>query len=502
MSRVIKRIGISNFKSFANYTPIDLGDITILSGLNSSGKSSIYQIFFLLAQSFDNYLYGNDVDEISKVPTLNLNGEIIKLGLGLELLNDQNKNSFQVNFEWEDGAKAGFSFGIMKRKKYEKKISFVIDASHFETKEGLGYSAKREGYNWKIEANAILRFTNPAVPQKATEHIEQNLRSSCREDLIREDKHYWKQEVHFSEINSVGFQNFYLERFSVPLDQIVNCLKDEYISYIEAERLGNEISNIIGRNDVFFLANEIFSFCSKHILGPDNITYLPPFRGFPKRVYSYSDSNKIDAVKFNANDDVDYYFDNKENSTKTGTLKDAVNFWIVDHFNFAEEVIINEPIPDLASEIFLRRGEKLIPINNVGFGTSQIIPVIFEILANHNNKLFFIDEPEIHLHPSAQSKLADFFLNMALIGKRIFVETHSEYLIDKFIYLNMLNNVPAPKINMLWAKLKDNQTIMEKIEYDEFGFIINAPNGFLSEKADLVEKLNQIRFAKMSDQNA
>ena len=140
---------------------------------------------------------------------------------------------------------------------------------------------------------------------------------------------------------------------------------------------------------------------------------------------------------------------------------------------------------------------KKIPINNVGFGTSQIIPVVFNVLQNFGNKLFVIDEPEIHLHPSAQSKFADFFFNMAMIGKRIFIETHSEYIIDNLIYLKLSHEEIFPDIKMFWVKKNDEKSVIEDIEFDDLGFIVNSPLGFLSEKILLAEKLNKIRLEKI-----
>ena len=205
----------------------------------------------------------------------------------------------------------------------------------------------------------------------------------------------------------------------------------------------------------------------------------------------------MDASRFHSESNVPYFFDFENNSARTGSLKDAVNYWIVEHFKLADEVFLEEPIPDLVSEIFLRFKNKKVPINNVGFGTSQIIPVIFEVLSSQDSMLTIVDEPEIHLHPSAQSKLADFFFHMSLLNRRIYVETHSEYLIDKIIYLNLKYSEFESDIRMLWVNNDKDSASVDNIKYDELGFIINAPEGFLSEKNLLSDKISQIRFEKI-----
>jgi predicted ATPase len=169
----------------------------------------------------------------------------------------------------------------------------------------------------------------------------------------------------------------------------------------------------------------------------------------------------------------------------------------VKHFQIAEAVNVKETIPSLATEIILSIDGKDVPINNVGFGISQLIPVVFSILNSDDEQLCIVDEPEIHLHPSLQSKLADFFMHMALIGKRIAIETHSEYLIDKLIFLKLKHNIDDDKINLIWVKKDEKGAYIEDLKYDDLGYIINPPDGFLSEKKKLVEELSKIRLTKL-----
>lgn len=73
-------------------------------------------------------------------------------------------------------------------------------------------------------------------------------------------------------------------------------------------------------------------------------------------------------------------------------------------------------------------------LQDVGVGTSQILPVIIEALAQQN-KLIAIEQPELHLHPALQAQLGDVFIESALgENKNTFLlETHSEHLILRIL---------------------------------------------------------------------
>lgn len=66
---------------------------------------------------------------------------------------------------------------------------------------------------------------------------------------------------------------------------------------------------------------------------------------------------------------------------------------------------------------------------DVGFGISQILPVIVQGLLMPPRSVYIVQQPELHLHPDAQADLADFFINLSLRGVTCIVETHSEYFL-------------------------------------------------------------------------
>ena len=70
-------------------------------------------------------------------------------------------------------------------------------------------------------------------------------------------------------------------------------------------------------------------------------------------------------------------------------------------------------------------------IFEVGSGVGQVLPVLAVCLLANPGDVVCIEEPEAHLHPSAQAYLADFLISMAASGRQIIVETHSPNIIDR-----------------------------------------------------------------------
>ena len=67
---------------------------------------------------------------------------------------------------------------------------------------------------------------------------------------------------------------------------------------------------------------------------------------------------------------------------------------------------------------------------NVGFGLSYALPVIVALLAVEEDDLVMIENPEAHLHPAGQTKLAELAARAAASGAQVVLETHSDHILD------------------------------------------------------------------------
>ena len=68
---------------------------------------------------------------------------------------------------------------------------------------------------------------------------------------------------------------------------------------------------------------------------------------------------------------------------------------------------------------------------DTGYGVSQVLPVITELLRDDAPPMFLLQQPEVHLHPSAQAALGSLFCKVASPTRQLVVETHSDHLLDR-----------------------------------------------------------------------
>lgn len=84
-------------------------------------------------------------------------------------------------------------------------------------------------------------------------------------------------------------------------------------------------------------------------------------------------------------------------------------------------------------ELTVTLGAKALRLNSVGYGVSQVLPVVVELLTRGKKSWLAIQQPEVHLHPKAQAALGDVLFHAATDESHtLFVETHSDYLLDRF----------------------------------------------------------------------
>jgi AAA ATPase domain len=106
--------------------------------------------------------------------------------------------------------------------------------------------------------------------------------------------------------------------------------------------------------------------------------------------------------------------------------------------------------PQAPFEILIKFSGAELNINNVGYGVSQVLPLIVEFLSQERNRTFAVQQPEVHLHPRAQAALGELIYELAKERNHSFVlETHSDYLIDRF-RLEMHADEDPPKAQVVF----------------------------------------------------
>jgi predicted ATPase len=132
---------------------------------------------------------------------------------------------------------------------------------------------------------------------------------------------------------------------------------------------------------------------------------------------------------------------------------------------------------------------------NIGFGISYVIPIILTALIAEKNSLFIVENPEAHLHPSAQSRIGRFLTKMTSTGVNIIIETHSDHVLNG-IQLGLAEKDLNPEdatINFFSKEQDSNQPTVETIKINERGELSKWPKGFFDQSQQDYASLLKLR---------
>ena len=125
-------------------------------------------------------------------------------------------------------------------------------------------------------------------------------------------------------------------------------------------------------------------------------------------------------------------------------------------------------------------GSTGINVASMGEGVSQLLPIVTEVLVSESCLL--IEQPEIHLNPNLQTRLADLFASSVKARNgQIVVETHSEHFVLRLKTLLASGELSPSHISLLFVGKQDGESIVEKLDIDDLGNFADWPEGFFDE---------------------
>jgi Protein of unknown function (DUF3696)/AAA ATPase domain len=128
-------------------------------------------------------------------------------------------------------------------------------------------------------------------------------------------------------------------------------------------------------------------------------------------------------------------------------------------------------------------GRPSINLADVGFGASQILPMIVQGVAAGEDEMLAMEQPEIHLNPRLQSRIADFLGFMANSKKGVLVETHSEHLLLRLRTLMAKGDVDKDDVALYFVERQKDTSVIRPIEIGDNGHIEPSawPRGFFQD---------------------
>jgi hypothetical protein len=221
------------------------------------------------------------------------------------------------------------------------------------------------------------------------------------------------------------------------------------------------------------------------------IFYLGPVREFPQRYYSWKGSEPADMGR-RGERVVDALLAARSRGAyispgfkkRRMSLEQRVATWLKDLgliYSFSVESVAED------SSLYQVRVQKTpssakVLITDVGFGVSQILPVLVLCYYAPPGSIILLEQPEIHLHPAVQSGLADVFIDAVKNRNvQIIVESHSEHLLRRLQRRIAEQSIEPENIALYFCDTDINGSKLNLLDIDVFGNILNWPKSFFGD---------------------
>lgn len=572
---------LSNFKSVEKETTLSFRPLTVFSGANSSGKSTVLQSILLVAQTLQNPIASRSVV---------LNGAIKQLGSYSDIVSmrDSTKNiqiGFTVSVDKKGTPARYYSFDEnvssvdckfeLSSQKPEEDLhpcldSFVLCSRGDGKEENLQISRRKNDDLFSKES--VLRGIREKLPKSNYEYDVQS--NSDNRRLYS----YQRGETQLKYVGAQFFHflpNFLFGAYNIKdrYQAAIRCLADEariyygILSNSEEQTLegllkvpvldiakevydsldspNKTVTTSYNRLSSNFSFDHFGTFIQKAKALPtfkskyskrlhdiikalddsygldripafylpgiefvrsfftENIKYLGPLRDEPKAIYPLEVVGSIADVGLKGENTAAVYDVNKSSmvpfiepcdcaSGKSDLLKqvslaEAINKWLVylgvansintsDRGKFGHELKIQTEGIDLQQDL-----------THVGVGVSQILPILVLCLLSPKGSVIILEQPELHLHPKVQTRLADFFVGLNALGKQCIIETHSEYFINRLRYLvaKSSDNSVSEQTMIYFVEKEDGNSHYRPITINKYGVIEDWPKGFFDESEDI-----------------
>ncbi|WP_241963369.1 AAA family ATPase [Paracoccus suum] len=228
----------------------------------------------------------------------------------------------------------------------------------------------------------------------------------------------------------------------------------------------------------------------------DRTIYLGPLRRKPERDYPWNKSKPGD-VGSDGRGAVDALLASTLlRGDEQNYVVDGVSRWLR-HMGVADKLEVRQQGRSNRYELIVHREGVACNLRDVGIGVSQVLPVLVVSYFAPKGSTILLEEPEIHLHPLAQSVLAELFVDVSMErGVQFIVETHSEHLFRRMQTLIAKENTSATDVAMYFVKRNGRSAKLCTLEIDDFGRVKNWPDGFFGDALGETREQARLMFER------
>jgi predicted ATPase len=433
---MMRSLCAENFKSWRNTGPIRLAPLTGLFGANSSGKTSILQVLLMLKQTVES-------PDRKRVLHTGDENSIVDLGTFFDLIHGhQTQSHLKLSFEWNLPEK----LVINDPEKGSEKL-FAVDALSFTTD---------------------IRLENSRVVVNAFQYEFDNHVFGMRRLQADKDRY---------ELISNGYEPKRVQGRPWPLPPPAKFygFPDEATGFYQ---------NLGFLPDFDLALEKLFS----------RITYLAPLRDDPQRTYLWGGERPPDVGVYGGQAVAALLAARAAGLTSSRMVKkkkrhrpieERILEWMrsmnLVHSFSLEPIAPNRK--DYEVRIKTTAASPEVLVTDVGFGVSQILPVLVLCYYAPAHSTIILEQPEIHLHPSVQAGLADVIIDSVVNRQvQIVVESHSEHLLRRLQRRIAEEKISADATALYFCEMDQGESKISELKVDEFGNISNWPKGFFGDE--------------------
>ena len=451
---------LENFKSWRDTGNIRFRPITGFFGTNSSGKTGLLQPLLLMKQTVDSSDRGNAMFHFGDDRTL------VDLG----------------NFE-----------SVIRGHDTSRHLAFSLDwqlKRECELSEAIGGGAMDEGLDIGFRIRAGMgRFLT-------------------RESLMLEEMGYHLCDGRRFGIKTVPGE-FTYEIFATKKNgEVQKYRSDPFVDRFLTKFFDFPYwaSKPFGETSAFFeLEYDLRLFLA-------DVYHLGPLRAKPNRIYARSGVHPMD-VGSAGESVVDAIVSSRERGVMVELsegktegfvqLEQSVSYWLK-RLGLAEDFAIQSLTQDnkwYKVGISTTEGAPQVAITDVGVGVSQILPIL--VLCNYvpADSTVLLEQPEIHLHPAVQARLADVFIDAFQKNEvQIVFESHSEHLLRRLQRRIAEGELSEHDVSLFFCSIQeDGESVVGELEVDQCGNIANWPKDFFGDQFGEVAAMSEAALSKTEE---
>lgn len=509
---MINKIGLKNVRIFDSNYRFDLVPLSIFCGTNGSGKSTILKMFLLLRQSHGLYeAFG------ARSGILRFTGGQADLGNYMTLVTDRRKDremGIEIN---TDGFMPEYAFSQIVK---SGKLDLSIPKGKSEVKYQLNIELQFGAYSvtkQTAEAGKIKPIMPQGILKKAIYEIKVG-------DIVLAGWAIVLDNISNGEITyHMKFNKSILLKTDSATYRNVATKPRKYMNYpvildgllptwiIDEDNELNDLPLVI-RNILRAFTNTLKS-----------IHYIAPLRAAAQRYYlaSYDLAADLDPrgefLPYILGGLIDEPWVTDVGPQmmlrKERKLSEALDAWlyylrtgIKPNYGYAKNELEVATSEAALVEMKLKsiRGSTSHSIADSGFGYSQVLPILVRGLLAPEGSLLIIEQPELHLNPALQIRLADFFISLVRAGKQVILETHSEHVVDAIRLRTAQDKTGelSRGTKIYYIDVKSGRANVSELSIQNDGTVPKWPKNFfgeaiyLSREILLAQKLNIVNNDK------